>query len=93
MSEFKIINVPDGDWKWGEDYIYPVAKYQVNCPADRVCQVGMGIFNDGNPLGEKIIFSGTEEITVIGVGSLHFRVDDNQGPCQVGFRFVSIVLF
>lgn len=73
------------EWQWAEEYVYAVATYVVSCPADRRCQVGMGVFVNGSPMGEKIRFSGTEEITVIGAGSLHFRVDDGKGPCKIGF--------
>ena len=45
----------------------------------------MGVFAFGEPRGEKIRFSGEEEITVVGAGALHFRVDDDKGPCKVGF--------
>ena len=72
-------------WQWGEDYIYAAATYVVACPPNRRCQVGMGVFSFGEPRGEKIHFSGEQKITVIGAGSLHFRVDDGQGPCKVGF--------
>ena len=44
----------------------------------------MGVMAFGNPRGEKIRFSGTRKITVVGVGSLHFRVVDGKGPCKVG---------
>ncbi len=44
----------------------------------------MGIMAFGKPRGEKIRFSGEEEITVIGAGALYFRVDDGNGPCKVG---------
>jgi hypothetical protein len=72
-------------WQWGEDYIYASATYIVACPLDRCCQVGMGVFAFGEPRGEKLRFSGELEITVVGMGSLHFRVDDGKGPCKVGF--------
>ena len=71
-------------WQWVEDYAYASATYVVACPPNRRCQVGMGVFAFGEPLGEKIRFSGELEITVIGAGALHFRVDDDQGPCRVG---------
>lgn len=72
-------------WQWAEDYVYASATYVVACPIDRRCQVGMGVFAFGVPHGEKIRFSGELEITVVGAGSLHFRVDDGMGPCKVGF--------
>ena len=64
--------------------IYPATQI-VACPSDRRCQVGMGVFAFGEPRGEKIRFSGEQEITVIVCGSLHFRVDDGKGPCKIGF--------
>jgi hypothetical protein len=45
----------------------------------------MGVFAFGAPRGEKIRFSGECEITTIGIGALHFRVDDDLGPCRIGF--------
>jgi hypothetical protein len=72
-------------WQWGEDYVYATATYLIACPLDRHCQVGMGVFAFGEPRGEKIRFSGEAEITVIGAGALHFRVDDSKGACKIGF--------
>lgn len=72
-------------WQWAEDYVYASATYVAACPPDRRCQVGMGIFAFGEPRGEKIRFSGEQEITVVGAGALHFRVDDEKGPCKIGF--------
>ncbi len=80
---YKIIN--GSEWQWAEDYIYAVATYIIFCPPDRCCQVGMGISTFGEPRGEKIRFSGVKEITVIGLGALHFRVDDGKGSCKIGF--------
>lgn len=73
------------DWQWAETYVYATATYLVACPPDRRVQVGMGINAFGEPRGEKIRFSGEQEITVIGIGQLHFRVDDGLGPCRIGF--------
>jgi hypothetical protein len=74
------------DWQYsGETYVYLMATYMVACPPDRTCQVGMGAKWFGEPRGEKIRFSGEQEITVALAGQLHFRVDDGQGPCKVGF--------
>src|SRR5690349_11457085 len=77
--------IDGSNWQWAEDYIYTMATYVVACPPDRTCQVGMGVFAFGEPRGEKIRFTGEKEITVIGAGALHFRVDDGKGPCRVGF--------
>jgi hypothetical protein len=70
-------------WDWFEDYAYSYSIYTVNCPPDRLCQVGMGIFAFGGPRGEKVRFSGAVKIVTIGVGSIHVRVDDQKGPCVV----------
>jgi len=81
-----VYKVIDGSkWQWAEDYVYATATYIVACPPDRRCQVGMGVFAFGEPRGEKIRFSGEQEITVVGAGALHFRVDDEKGPCKIGF--------
>ncbi len=71
------------DWKWFEDYGFVYAEWTVNCPADRTCQVGMGINAFGEPRGEKIRFSGYQEFTTIGIGSIHIRVVDGQESCKV----------
>jgi hypothetical protein len=84
MAEvYKTIDGPN--WQWAEDYIYGMATYVVACPPDRRCQVGMGLFVLGEPRGEKLRFSGEMEIRVVGAGALYFRVDDDRGPCRVGF--------
>ena len=82
---YKTIDGPN--WQWAEDYVYAKATYVVACPPGRTCQVGMGVFAFGKPLGEKLRFGGEDgmEITILGAGSLHFRVDDGGGPCRVGF--------
>lgn len=81
---YLIVNGPE--WQFSnETYIYLYAKYVVACPPDRRCQVGMGAFWFGEPRGEKLRFSGEQEITVALAGQLHFRVDDDLGPCKVGF--------
>ncbi len=79
------LTVDGPNWQWAEEYVYASATYIIACPQDRRCQVGMGVFAFGEPRGEKIRFSGETKITVIGVGSLHFRVDDGLGPCKIGF--------
>ena len=84
---YKVINGPG--WQWVEDYVYATATYVVACPPDRRCQVGMGVFAFGEPRGEKMRFSGEKEITVVGAGALHFRVDDDKGPCKIGFTHKS----
>lgn len=40
----------------------------------------MGVFAFGAPRGEKIRFTGTREITTLGFGSIHIRMDDDKGP-------------
>lgn len=72
----------DSGWIWFEDYAYTSATYLVACEPERECQVGMGIFVFGEPRGEKIRFTGEQEITVIGLGSLHIRVADGKGQAQ-----------
>lgn len=84
-SQISYITVQNDEWQWAENYVYVQATYTVACPADRQIQVGMGVMAFGEPRGEKIRFSGPTEITVVGAGSLYFRVDDNLGPCKVGF--------
>ena len=77
--------IDGADWQWAETYVYGTATYLVACPPDRRVQVGMGIKAFGEPRGEKVRFSGEREITVVGAGQLHFRVDDGLGPCRIGF--------
>lgn len=85
MKQPNYITIDGSGWQWAEEYICAMATYTIACPSDRTCQVGMGVMALGVPRGEKIRFSGQREITVFGVGSLHFRVDDEKGPCKVGF--------
>lgn len=80
---YKTIEGPK--WQWAETYVFAKATYLIACPADRRCQVGLGVSLFGQPRGEKLRFSGQREITVLGAGALHFRVDDGVGPCKVGF--------
>jgi len=77
--------VVGNDWTWCETYVYFYATYLVACEPNRQCQVGMGVFAFGEPLGEKIRFSGQREVTVVGAGSLHFRASDGNGPVKVAF--------
>lgn len=85
---YVMVNGPD--WQYSEEtYVYLMASYMVACPADRTCQVGMGVFLFGEPRGEKIRFSGEKEIMVALAGQLHFRVDDGKGACKVGFALKS----
>lgn len=75
--------VVGSDWLWMSDYAYLWAQWTVNCPPNRRCQVGMGIFSFGEPRGEKIRFSGSLLITTIGLGAIHVRVDDGKGDCPI----------
>jgi len=70
-------------WQWFQDYGFLYSKWTVQCPANRRCQVGMGIKMGGDPLGEKIRFSGACEFVTVGIGSIHVRVADGKGPCPV----------
>jgi hypothetical protein len=85
MPNINYLIVNGDSWQWAEDYVYAKATYTVAWPSDRQVQVGMGVMAFGEPRGEKNRFSGSKEIVVIGVGALHFRVDDGKGPCKVGF--------
>ncbi len=82
MSLIGVKEVGD-EWTWFEDYVFLNADWTVNCPSDRTCQVGMGIFTAGSPLGEKIRFNGSLEFTTLGAGAIHVRVSDGKGPCRV----------
>lgn len=74
--------VPGTDWVDFDTYLCAWGKYQLTCPADRQCQVGLGITFRGEPAGEKLRFSGQTEVLVIGMGHVNVRVDDG-GPCEV----------
>lgn len=76
--------IKGSQWQKVETYVYSSATYVIACPADRRCQVGMGVYLFGQPRGEKIRFSGEKKITVVGAGALHVRVDDGLGPCKIG---------
>lgn len=53
----------------------------------------MGVFTLGQPLGEKISFSGETEIFVIGFGSLHIRPFDGRGPVKAAVSLNDPSLF
>lgn len=76
--------VDDAAWQWIADYVYTSTTYVVACPSDRRMQMCMGIMAFGEPRGEILLLSGEREIEVAGYGALHFRVDDEKGPCPVG---------
>ena len=69
-------------WTWLREYGSIYSKWTVQCPTARRCQVGMGV-KMGDPLGEKIRFSGKCEFITVGFGSIHVRVADGKGPCPV----------
>ena len=75
------------------DYAFKWATYRVACEPGRQCQVGMGVFTLGQPLGEKISFSGETEIFVIGFGSLHIRPFDGRGPVKAAVSLNDPSLF
>jgi hypothetical protein len=77
-----VVKEIDHEWTWFEEYVWMKATYTVECPQTRTCQVGMGVFAFGEPRGEKIRFSGRQEIVVIGIGSIHLRVTDDRGPAK-----------
>lgn len=76
-------------WTWFEDYVVAKATYVVACEPGRDCQVGMGLFVFGQPRGEKLTFRGEREISVIGIGSLHFRYVDGKGPAKAAYYLKS----
>jgi hypothetical protein len=81
--ERKQLVIPGTEWVDVDSYMCAWGKYLLECPQDRTCQVGVGILWRGEPAGEKIRFSGSEEIIVIGVGTVRIRVDDGKGPCEI----------
>ena len=89
LSGAWVIKSATSEWTWCEDYVYAYATYVVACESGRDCQVGMGVFAFGAPLGEKIGFSGQREITVLGAGSIHMRSTDGKGPVKVAFTQTS----
>lgn len=82
MAKIRSKNVTD-QWTWLSDYAGTTVDWTVNCPANRQCEVGMGMKIFGTPRGEKVPFSGVRKLTTIGLGAIHVRVTDKQGPCPV----------
>ncbi len=76
-------NVEDGDWTWFADYGAVMIEWTIHCPGTRKCEVGMGMKILGEPQGERIKFSGTQEFTTVGIGAIHVRVDDGKWICPV----------
>lgn len=70
------------EWRWFTDNVLLWSDWNLNCPADRVCQVGMDIRLGGDPLGEKIRFSGTCEFKTVGGEAIHVRVVDDKGALK-----------
>ena len=70
------------EWTWFDDYLFAWAKYKVACEPDRRCEVGVGIFAFGGPLGQRVSFSGEKDILVVGMGAIHIRPDDGKGPVK-----------
>lgn len=86
-------DVNPGVWQWLEDYVYVgTAKYVIGCPWDRRCRIGSGVFIDGMPRGSQQVFSGDIDWEVLGAGALHVRIEDDGGPCRVGFYRLSASL-
>jgi hypothetical protein len=80
-------------WTWFEDYYYFSANYFVACEPQRQCEVGTGIFAFGEPRGTIKMVTGLEEITVIGIGSIHIRSADEKGPVKAGIAQRSAEVF
>jgi hypothetical protein len=45
------------------------------------------------PHGDQRVFSGDIEWEVLGAGALHVRIEDDGGPCRIGFYRRSADLF
>jgi hypothetical protein len=69
-------------WTWFDDYVFAWATFKVACEPDRRCEVGMGMFAFGRPLGQRVSFAGEREILVVGMGAIHIRPDDGKGPVK-----------
>jgi|CXWL01.1.fsa_nt_gi hypothetical protein len=83
-SENWVVKQAEPTWTWFEDYYYLSANYFVACEPQRQCEVGTGIFSFGKPRGTVKMVTGQEEITVIGIGSIHIRSGDGKGPVRAG---------
>lgn len=70
-------------WTWFEDYVYISATYRCFTPKGRRVQVGMGVFFDGEPRGEKVAISGSGDFTTVGAGAIHIRIYDSGPDCEV----------
>ncbi|WP_460143071.1 hypothetical protein [Pseudomonas sp. S3_B08] len=73
----------DREWTWFEDYLYVGATYTCFTPPGRRVQVGMGIYINGTPLGEKVAITEKADFTVVGPGSVHIRIYDDGPDCEV----------
>jgi hypothetical protein len=81
------------EWTWLEEYaLIGTADYRLACPADRVCEFGSGVFTAGTPQGTRKHFSGIQAVHVFGVGAIHVRVTDGNGPCIVGITQEAMAL-
>jgi hypothetical protein len=80
------------NWTWVENYVFASAKYRIACEPTRECEVGTGIFAFGEPRGRTMRFSGEQEISVIGFGSIHIRSIDGRGAAQAAFLLEDVGL-
>ena len=79
-----VVKQAEPTWTWFEDYYYLSANYFVACEPERQCEVGTGIFSFGKPRGTITMVDGQEEITVLGIGSIHIRSGDGKGSVRAG---------
>jgi hypothetical protein len=83
-GEWHVVSA-DSEWTWGEDYAFAYATYAIACEPNRSCGVGTGVSVNHHPLGSKTTIHGVDTVTVVGIGSIHFRAADGKGPVQVQF--------
>jgi len=81
----------NANWTTLETYVAGARTYELVCPPDRLCQVGMGLFLKG-PLGEKVRFSNRVSVTAVGAGRLVVRVVDGKGSCPIRWALKDSVL-
>lgn len=71
------------DWTWFTDYAYLTAEWTLNSEPDCKLEAGLGIMTFGKPRGGRIPFSDYLRFSTRGIGAVHVRVVNGQGPCRV----------
>jgi outer membrane protein assembly factor BamB len=82
-------------WTWFSDHAVFSIDYGIAVEDGYSVRAATGVSIGGNPLGSRIDFSGTKEISAYGVGSLHITKASGEGVAtvcvdQTGMSLISL---